>query len=100
MILERVRRGAGIDASALERNLDVVGGRVLPVGIVARFALPGGGTPEGWILCDGRAVSRRENWELFGVVGTSYGAGDGVSTFNVPTLTNPGPSSVPYVIRA
>jgi hypothetical protein len=98
VILERVQRGGEVDAPALQRSLDLAGNYLCPVGLVTRF--PGGVVPLGWIICDGRAVSRRENWDLFALVGTSYGSGDGVSTFNVPTLTNPGPSSVPYVIRA
>lgn len=99
MILERVRRGSEVDGPALQRNLDIVGHRLSPVGLVARFALPGGNSPEGWILCDGRAVSRSENWQLFTVIGTAYGVGDGSTTFNVPSIANTGPSSVPWVIR-
>ena len=36
------------------------------------------------LLCDGRAVSRAEYAELFAVIGTAYGDGDGKETFNVP----------------
>ena len=42
--------------------------------------------PEGWFLCDGRAVSRQEAAGLFVVIGTTYGAGDGTTTFNLPDL--------------
>ena len=38
----------------------------------------------GWLLCDGAAVSRSTYSALFAAIGTSYGAGDGASTFNVP----------------
>ena len=38
----------------------------------------------GWVLCDGRAISRATYSALFGIIGTSYGAGDGSTTFNVP----------------
>lgn len=37
-----------------------------------------------WLLCDGQAVSRTTYAELFELVGTNFGAGDGVTTFNVP----------------
>ncbi|HCU58444.1 MAG TPA: hypothetical protein DIC64_00495 [Alphaproteobacteria bacterium] len=37
-----------------------------------------------WLLCDGQAVSRSTYAELFDLIGTNFGAGDGVSTFNVP----------------
>jgi microcystin-dependent protein len=47
---------------------------------------PFGGTtaPTGWLLCDGSAVSRTTYANLFAVLGTSYGAGDGSTTFNLP----------------
>jgi len=38
----------------------------------------------GWLLCDGRAVSRTTYAALFTKLGTAYGAGDGSSTFNLP----------------
>ena len=40
----------------------------------------------GFLRCDGTAVSRTTYADLFAVIGTSYGAGDGASTFNVPNL--------------
>ena len=42
--------------------------------------------PTGFLECDGAAVSRSTYSVLFGVVGTTYGAGDGSSTFNLPNL--------------
>ena len=39
---------------------------------------------EGYILCDGRAVSRTQYAALFAAIGTNFGAGDGSNTFNVP----------------
>lgn len=38
----------------------------------------------GWLLCQGQAVSRLTYAALFAVIGTTYGAGDGATTFNVP----------------
>lgn len=38
----------------------------------------------GWVKCDGRALSRTAYKELFDVVGTTYGVGDGLTTFNIP----------------
>lgn len=40
--------------------------------------------PDGWLLCDGSAVSRTTYSFLFAAIGTSYGSGDGSTTFNVP----------------
>jgi microcystin-dependent protein len=42
--------------------------------------------PSGFLECNGAAVSRTTYATLFGIVGTTYGAGDGSSTFNVPDL--------------
>lgn len=44
-------------------------------------------TPSGFLLCDGSAVSRTTYATLFGVIGTTYGAGDGSTTFNLPDLS-------------
>lgn len=40
--------------------------------------------PDGWLECDGSAVSRTTYAELFAEIGTTYGAGDGSTTFNLP----------------
>lgn len=42
--------------------------------------------PTGWLLCDGAAVSRTDFAALFAAIGTTWGPGDGVTTFNVPDL--------------
>ena len=42
--------------------------------------------PTGWLLCDGSAVSRTDYSNLFALVGTTFGAGNGSTTFNVPDL--------------
>ena len=42
--------------------------------------------PVGFLNCDGTAVSRTTYASLFGVIGTTYGSGDGASTFNLPDL--------------
>ena len=42
--------------------------------------------PTGFLECDGAAVSRSTYSALFAIVGTTYGAGDGASTFNLPDL--------------
>lgn len=50
----------------------------------------GGATaPVGWLVCDGSAISRELYAELFGVIGTTYGAGDGSTTFNIPNGVAP-----------
>ena len=42
--------------------------------------------PNGWLLCDGSAVSRTTYANLFALVSTTFGAGDGSTTFNLPDL--------------
>ena len=56
----------------------------IPPGIVLTF---GGSTvPEGFLLCNGSAISRSTYAQLFEAIGTIYGAGDGSTTFNLPDL--------------
>ena len=42
--------------------------------------------PSGWMFCDGSAISREIYSELFSVIGTAYGSGNGSNTFNVPNF--------------
>jgi microcystin-dependent protein len=44
----------------------------------------GGSVPSGWLQCDGTPISRTTFSELFTAIGTTWGAGDGVTTFNIP----------------
>lgn len=60
------------------------GPRGVPVGAVSDFA--GATAPPGWLLCYGQAVSRTTYVALFSVLSTTYGVGDGTTTFNLPDL--------------
>ena len=63
---------------------DGAGGGPVPPGAVVPY---GGGTaPTGYLLCDDSAVSRTTYATLFAIVSTTYGAGNGTTTFNVPDL--------------
>lgn len=55
-----------------------------PVGAVTMWVT--GTAPTGWTLCQGQAISRTTFGSLFSVIGTTYGAGDGSTTFNLPDL--------------
>ena len=55
-----------------------------PVGATTFFA--GLTAPLGWLIADGRAISRTSYGALFDVIGTTYGVGDGSTTFNLPDL--------------
>lgn len=56
----------------------------VPVGTVTFFA--GSTAPTNWLLCYGQAVSRTTYAALFSAIGTTYGTGDGTTTFNVPDM--------------
>ena len=68
----------GSSGSALGLNLP--SGMILPCGIQLSKI------PAGYLLCDGSAVSRAVYSDLFDAIGTLYGVGDGVTTFNLPDL--------------
>lgn len=61
------------------------GGIAVPTGTMLSFA--GSTVPEGFLEAEGSAVSRTTYADLFGVIGTTYGSGDGSTTFNVPDHT-------------
>lgn len=56
----------------------------VPAGMMAPYA--GATAPTGWLLCFGQAVSRTTYAALFAVLSTTYGSGDGSTTFNLPDL--------------
>ena len=60
------------------------GGSGVPVGSV--FWLATQTAPEGYLICDGSAASRTEYADLFAAIGTTFGAGDGSTTFALPNL--------------
>ena len=64
---------------------DVVDERLeyVPIGIMLPF-MGNGAIPSGYLLCDGSAVSRTMYPDLFTAIGTTYGSGDGSTTFNLP----------------
>jgi len=55
-----------------------------PAGSIVAFG--GTSAPTGWLMCDGSAVSRTTYADLFAVLGTTYGNGNGSTTFNLPNL--------------
>jgi len=57
----------------------------LPVGTIQDYA-GSSLTNNNWLFCRGQAISRTQYSKLFGVIGTTYGAGDGSTTFNLPDL--------------
>lgn len=57
---------------------------ISPAGMVAAFAMST--EPTGWLECDGSAISRSTYSLLFAQIGTTWGVGDGSTTFNIPDL--------------
>ena len=57
---------------------------LVPAGAIMAFAM--NGAPTGWLAADGTAVSRSTYATLFAAIATTYGVGDGATTFNVPDL--------------
>jgi microcystin-dependent protein len=67
---------------AISSGLGIAG--AVPIGVVNPFA--GATAPSGWLLCFGQTVSRTQYSGLFLTIGTTYGAGDGSTTFALPDL--------------
>ncbi|WP_375609759.1 phage tail protein [Bartonella sp. AC53GZZY] len=55
-----------------------------PTGFIGTFGMHG--IPKDWLICDGKAYLRRDYRDLFETIGTVWGEGDGIETFNVPDL--------------
>lgn len=66
--------------------LDYVESKAVPVGAFMPYAADT--PPDGWLKCDGSAVSRTTYSALFAKIGTKYGSGDGSKTFNLPNFIN------------
>lgn len=64
------------------KEIKIKASDTLPIG--TQVAYGGAVPPTGWLICDGSAVSRTQYADLFAVIGTSYGEGDGSTTFNLP----------------
>ena len=75
------------DINAACTSASVVGASPLvQVGMILPYAGTTALSNLSWLVCDGIAVSRTNYAKLFAVIGTTYGAGDGSTTFNVPDL--------------
>lgn len=66
------------------KDLTVKAGDTLPIGTIVPFG--GNNIPSNWLVCDGTAISRTTYADLFSAIGTSFGEGDGSTTFNLPDL--------------
>lgn len=87
--LEKSRNLSDVADKAVSRaNLDVFSKsetrQMAPAGIVAHFAR--NSAPTGWLKANGAEISRTSYADLFAAIGTTFGPGDGINTFNLPDL--------------
>lgn len=82
--IEVLEAKVGIDNSAVTTSHDYKIRIYNPIGEITMWATST--APTGWLIADGSAISRSTYSALWGVLGTSYGAGDGSTTFNLPNL--------------
>jgi hypothetical protein len=76
--------------SSIANDLTSTQAPLLPAGSI--IAWGGATAPSGWLLCDGDNIGRTAYAALFAAISTTYGVGDGSSTFNIPDLQN----RIPY----
>jgi len=79
------------DINQLMDNIEFLN-TLIPVG--AKIMFGSASTPENFLYCDGSAVSRTTYAALFAVIGTTYGAGNGSTTFNIPNTQGVVPKGV------
>lgn len=82
--IEAIQAKVGADNSAVTTSLDYKVRVWNPIGEITIWATSS--APTGWLICDGSAISRSTYSGLFAVLGTTYGVGDGSTTFNLPNL--------------
>lgn len=86
-ILAIAEGGTGADnATAARTNLGIDTTYFNPTGTIIAFS--GNTLPDGYLPCNGGAISRTTYADLFAVIGTTYGSGNGSTTFNLPNLTD------------
>ena len=81
-MLDNVNAPAGNGTQSRVATMADLAGYGTPVGVVQPYL--GTTAPEKYVLCNGAAISRTEYAELFAIIGTRYGGGNGSTTFNVP----------------
>lgn len=84
-IVNSIAQG-GTGASTAEKARANLGINSVPTGTIIAYAA--NSAPDGYLLCNGAAVSRTTYATLFGKIGTTYGTGDGSTTFALPNLTD------------
>jgi len=70
---------------------------IMPAGSIITWAADN--APDGFLECDGSAISRTVYSALFSAIGTKFGGGNGSTTFNIPNVNHPASSSLMYCIK-
>ena len=90
MIAEKIfydNSTSGMSETTVQTAIDSLAASLgIPTGGILPFARAHSNVPTGWLYCNGAAVSRTTYSDLFAVIGTSHGEGDGSSTFHLPDL--------------
>lgn len=89
---KRVKAGSVTDVLTVTSANTPNWSQPLPSGCIQMFA--GNTIPSGWLECDGSAVSRTTYASLFAAIGTTWGTGDGSTTFNLPDMRGRAPIGV------
>lgn len=80
LIAELMNNSSTIDSDAIPNGSGVSIGTIVPYG--------GTSAPTGFLACDGATLDRTTYADLFSAIGTTWGAGDGATTFTIPDLRN------------
>jgi microcystin-dependent protein len=79
--VEEIRRKI---QNSLVREENLMPALLMPVGVVLPYG--SSSAPSGWLNCQGQELHRGDYPDLFAVIGTTYGVGNGTTTFNLPNL--------------
>lgn len=82
-VTEYTQEGTKINALLMQSIIDEINHNT-PIGVIHPYA--GQTAPNGYLICDGSVVSRETYADLFQIIGTTYGVGDGKTTFVLPDL--------------
>ncbi|MBR1733462.1 MAG: tail fiber protein, partial [Alloprevotella sp.] len=78
--------GTVTDGTVVWQYYDLLSGSGVPLGSIIPYAANADTPPYGLLFCEGQAVSRAMYPDLFALIGTTYGEGDGSTTFNLPNM--------------
>ena len=84
--LKAANDAAGGSSTALTNLINSIRAYIEPIGSIKPWPAPT--VPPGWFPCDGWEISRTDYAGLFAVIGTTWGGGNGSTTFNIPNFVS------------